>query len=153
MKNKALLKRFETAEKMGLLTPEVFKLMERWLDSVMRLEGGQFHHWYSFLESEAERTDRFAGHKTLANDNVGYRGIHLMAILTHPCQLCAEDPKAWHTRSGFCPHKPKISDVAPFKHGEEGTHFACADMANSDGPTQCCGCTNHKCQREAGDSK
>jgi hypothetical protein len=42
--------------------------------------------------------------------------------------------------------KSAVSDVKPFKHGEEGTHYACAEIANSDGPTTCCGCNNHKCK-------
>lgn len=29
----------------------------------------------------------------------------LAAILTHPCQQCAEDPEAWHTRQAFCQHR------------------------------------------------
>ncbi len=29
----------------------------------------------------------------------------IAAILSHPCQQCAEDPNAWHTRSGFCEHR------------------------------------------------
>jgi len=102
-----LFKRFETAYKMGLLNPEVFNLMERQIDAVMRLEGGQFHYWVDFLEAEKRRTENFAGHKVLAGDVMGYKAIQLMAILTHQCQKCAEDPKAWHTRAAFCEHKDK----------------------------------------------
>lgn len=79
--------------------------MESWLDAIMRFEGGQINYWYEFLEQEYKRLDRFANQKTLANDHHGYQVIQLAAILTHPCQLCATDTQAWHTRSGFCPHK------------------------------------------------
>jgi hypothetical protein len=41
---------------------------------------------------------------TLAGDEA-YKAIQVMAILDHPCQKCAEDPNAWHTRYGFCEHK------------------------------------------------
>lgn len=42
--------------------------------------------------------------KLLAGDPA-YKCVELAAILGHPCQICSEDPNAWHTRSGFCPHK------------------------------------------------
>ncbi len=42
--------------------------------------------------------------KTLANDKTGYDVIRLLAVLTHLCQKCAEDPDAWHTRPAFCKH-------------------------------------------------
>jgi hypothetical protein len=42
---------------------------------------------------------------TLANDPEGYAIIRLLAVLTHPCQQCAEDPGAWHTRPAFCKHE------------------------------------------------
>ena len=40
----------------------------------------------------------------LAGDRA-YRACELAALLDHPCQRCATDPKAWHTRYGFCPHR------------------------------------------------
>ena len=40
----------------------------------------------------------------LANDKLGYDLIKFAAVLKHHCQICAEDPNAWHTRSGFCSH-------------------------------------------------
>jgi hypothetical protein len=105
MTKKELFNRFETAYKMGLLTPEIFQLMDRWTDAFMRLEGGQFNYFMDAMIQERERTDRFAMHKTLANDRDGYKVIQLMAILTHHCQACAEDTEAWHTRAGFCQHR------------------------------------------------
>lgn len=40
----------------------------------------------------------------------------------------------------------KMSDLKPFKHGQEGTHHACQDMIEKHGgKTQCCECTGHKC--------
>lgn len=107
MTKQDLFKRFETAYKMGLLQPEVLQLAERWCDGIMRLEGGQFHNFMDIMISERERTRHFATDITLGNDRLGYKIIQLFAILTHPCQKCAEDPKAWHTRSAFCNHKDK----------------------------------------------
>lgn len=72
---------------------------------MMRLEGGQVSHFAEILNADYIRTDHFASHKTLGNDSVGYKVIQLLAILTHPCQKCAEDPNAWHTRRAFCTHK------------------------------------------------
>lgn len=35
------------------------------------------------------------------------------------------------------------SDLLPFKHGEEGTHYACEYAIDHD--LGCCGCNNHDC--------
>jgi len=105
MTKEQLFKRFETAYKMGLLTPEVLKLMDRWTEGYHRLLGGQLEYFLDTLNAEADRTGRFHPSMQLANDKNGYKVIQLMAILTHHCQTCAEDTEAWHTRSGFCPHK------------------------------------------------
>ena len=40
------------------------------------------------------------------------------------------------------------SDALHFKHGSEGTHYACAEITNSDDETTCCGCSGHKCKGE-----
>ncbi len=39
-----------------------------------------------------------------------------------------------------------MNDLKPFKHGQEGTHYACAEIANADAPTTCCECTGHECK-------
>ena len=40
----------------------------------------------------------------------------------------------------------KQSDLLPFKHGEEGTHYACQQMIKKlGGQAGCCGCNGHKC--------
>lgn len=104
------LKRCETIYDSGLARPEVLRLMNRWVDAVMRFEGGQrnefqLHIWEQFIEDERRRTDGFANLKTLANDMDGYDIIKLVAILVHPCQACAESTEAWHTRPAFCEHR------------------------------------------------
>ena len=53
--------------------------------------------------SEFERTNE--GLSTLASDRQGYALQQFAAILAHPCQKCAEDVNAWHTRAGFCEHR------------------------------------------------
>jgi hypothetical protein len=42
--------------------------------------------------------------KSLANDSA-YKAVQMACILDHPCQHCAEDKAAWHTRYAFCDHK------------------------------------------------
>lgn len=44
--------------------------------------------------------------------------------------------------------KREISDIKLFKHGEEGTHYACDEMIKKHGgKTKCCGCNpEHKCK-------
>lgn len=111
MTKQHFLDRMSNAYDMGLCEPRILQLAEQWCDAIMRLEGGQFYNFMATMEQEKERTDFFSTYKTLANDVDGYKVIQLMAILTHPCQECATDPGAWHTRSGFCPHKDTTSDV------------------------------------------
>jgi len=107
MTKEEFLNRCATAWEAGLITPETLRLLESWADSVMRLEGGQINFWSQFIEAERRRTDSFHPSRTLANDHTGYKIIQLVSVFTHPCQKCAEDPNAWHTRPKFCPHKEK----------------------------------------------
>ncbi len=107
MTKKEFLARIGNAWEMGLCTPEVLKIADKWLDFVMRYEGGQQKYVDDFLEDEGVRLHNFEGKYVLANDTLGYKTIQLLAILTHSCQICAVDPNAWHTRSGFCPHRKK----------------------------------------------
>ena len=102
-----MLARVSNAIDMGLMTRKQIGLLDKWLDFVLRLEGGQMNYVAEFMESEKRRTSHFA--RTLASDDEGYALNRLAAVLSHPCQQCAEDPKAWHTRSAFCPHKDKVS--------------------------------------------
>lgn len=102
------LARCANAYEMGLIDPGQMALMERWLDFVMRFEHTLLSHGQSqgiyamdFLEGERARLNG----STLANDSSGYGLIRFAAILSHPCQECAADPTAWHTRSAFCEHK------------------------------------------------
>jgi len=104
MTKQQFLKRMGNAYDMKLCEPMVLAIAENWCDSVMRLEGGQLRYWARFLQEEEERLNGFDSRECLANDKIGYKVIQLMAIMTHHCQKCAVDPKAWHTRSGFCDH-------------------------------------------------
>ena len=107
------LARCATVYECGLAQPELMRLMRDWLDALMRHEHTQFSNgqgqgkdWLRFLQHEFERTEQ--GRATLANDRDGYALQQIAAILCHPCQRCAEDKCAWHTRSGFCDHKSAI---------------------------------------------
>lgn len=116
MTKEEFLKRCETVYANGHARPEVFSLMSRWLDFVMRFEHTLFTHGqgqgpyvWDFLEMERERlqSETSATARTLASDATGYELIQLAAILSHPCQQCAEDRNAWHTRSAFCEHRTR----------------------------------------------
>lgn len=96
------LERCAMAFDKGFSDPEVLEVIERRLDLVMRLLGGQFDNVFQLLELEKHRTGNF--YRTLAADTTAYQGIELLALLRHPCQACATDPNAWHTRWGFCDH-------------------------------------------------
>ena len=113
MTKQEFMARCETIWQMGLADDRaLWILMRDWLDFVMRFE----HTWFStgqsqgqmcidFLRDEQARLGGPYRAKTLGNDDAGYRLQQIAAVLSHHCQQCAEDPKAWHTRSGFCPHK------------------------------------------------
>lgn len=85
----------------------IFKHIEKCFNAIHRLEGGQPEDFAKFFESERVRTDNFSNQKILANEKLGYGCIYVLALLNHPCQECAEDDKAWHTRAGFCQHLKK----------------------------------------------
>lgn len=89
----------------GLCTPERLRLLDKWIDAVMRFEGGQMAYFADFLEIESQRTNHFRHARVLAGDDDGYALVKIAAILTHPCQVCATDPKAWWTRAAFCEHQ------------------------------------------------
>lgn len=108
------LKRCETIWNKGLARPNLMSMMTRWLDAVMRYEHTMFSSgqsqgncWIDFVNAEFGRTD--GGRRTLANDADGYALQEIAAILSHPCQRCAEDKEAWHTRPGFCNHRDALA--------------------------------------------
>ena len=109
MTKEQFLARMANAWDEGLCTDQQLRLMERWLDFVMRFEGGQMQYVRSFMEDEWRRTGNFS--RTLAGDHEGYKLIQLAAIVTHPCQECAtsseKNTDVWWTRAAFCPHKEK----------------------------------------------
>lgn len=113
MTKEQFLKRCENIYNMGLASDKNFLLIEKLVDGVLRLNGGQTRYFVEMLESERERTRNFADDMSLANDVDGYSCIQLLAVLTHHCQKCAEDPKAWHTRAAFCPHADVVSTDIP----------------------------------------
>lgn len=129
MTREQFLARCANAYDMGLITPENLRLMERWLDTIMReghsrlcdhrevvklvghdqwISVRQF--WYSF-GGEVGRLERNSRKRfgdtgalaTLANDEAGYAIIRFAAVLANPCDRCATDPNAWHTRGCNCP--------------------------------------------------
>lgn len=101
----AFLARCATAYDAGLCSPDRLQILKRWVEIVMRLEGGQLGYAVEMLAEESERTAGFRSGAVLANDSEGYAAVQLMALLTHHCQLCATDSAAWWTRPGFCQHR------------------------------------------------
>jgi hypothetical protein len=104
------LKRCETIYELGFAKRDLFALMRTWLDAILRYEPGNFNGdtlqltvFNDIMEYERKRTKNFT--KTLAGDKEGYTLIQIASILAHPCQKCAEDKNAWHTRWAFCEHK------------------------------------------------
>jgi len=112
LSREAFLRRCETLFDAGLAAPYRLRLLDKWLDFVCRFEGGQMRYVADFIEDEATRTMRFSNGRTLANDADGYALVQFAAILTHPCQLCAEDLNAWWTRAAFCEHKRQDTNTS-----------------------------------------
>lgn len=41
-----------------------------------------------------------------------------------------------------------MTNLKPFKHGEENTHYACREKIGKFGKfVWCCGCNGHKCKK------
>ena len=117
------IKRCETAYDLGLVTPDTLKLMETWLDAMMRYEGSlavvtagfsttiepkfnsQGRFFDDIIEKERFRTNNFQN--ILVRDVDGYKIVTLSSLLTHPCQICAESIRSSHTKHGFCNHTEK----------------------------------------------
>lgn len=115
MTKEQFLARCANAYDMGLCTPERLRLLDRWLDFVLRFEGGQMRYAVEFLDAEVRRnrTATNGAIGMLAGDDDGYALNVFAAILTHKCQTCAEDPDACHTRGAFCPHKQQEHTDGP----------------------------------------
>lgn len=120
MTKQNFLKRCETIFDMGLVSEQdesiiTLSFLYRATEVFMRLR-----HVYSkhpkFFENIKKvhqgeiAIDELTGHnlidisKTLANDIYSHNALEIGAILAHPCQQCAEDKNAWHTRWAFCNH-------------------------------------------------
>ncbi len=102
MTREDFLARCANAYDSGRVTPMVLEVLQRWADMVMRLQGGQWDIFQELAAEEKKRTRNFG--RKLANDATGYKAIELMAILCHPCQICAVSSDVWWTRTGFCQH-------------------------------------------------
>ena len=109
-----VLARCSTIFDMGLATEEQLRLLGRWVDFVLRYEHSLFTNGQKqwpyideFVAVESKRLGGLPTELTLANDEAGYNLVRFTAVLSHPCQQCAEDPRAWHTRPGFCEHRER----------------------------------------------
>lgn len=138
MTREEFLARCGNAFDTGRARPEVFRVMERWLEIVMRLQGGQLALALSYLRDEAERTRGFQ--TRLANDQDGYAALEFAAILAHHCQRCATDRDAWWTRPGFCDHKSSAGTPAAASREDDG----CLPSGSHEWITICRVCTETK---------
>jgi len=108
-------KRVDCAVEKGLLTTENLDTIGAAVDSFLRLRAVYAQHpeFFEAIKSDYQGriaidtlSDQETMDKTrlLANDGA-YDAVALAAIFNHPCQRCAEDPNAWHTRAAFCEHQ------------------------------------------------
>ena len=126
MTKQELLKRCETIYDMGLMNDGALTSLERGVELLMRITDvaargtvtisadappqcdNQIEYARDIIAMEAARVRAAAGKGallTLASDQPGYDAVRLAVVLTHPCQTCAEDARAFHTRPGFCEHR------------------------------------------------
>lgn len=55
---------------------------------------------------------------------------------------------------GMNKQRNDMNDTKQFKHGEEGTHYACQEMLKKyGGKTGCCRCNNHECKETNSENK
>lgn len=118
MTKKEWMKRAETIFEMGLIKSDLLSLLRSALEAFVRLRSVYANHPEMFDEIKKEYQGEIAINeltqydtlhyldkkKVLANDRA-YNALRITAVIDHPCQKCAEDKNAWHTRYGFCNHK------------------------------------------------
>lgn len=114
MTKQEFLRRCETVWGKGI-DDEIFSLLLRWVDFVLRFDHTMFGNGQTqgdkicdFIEMERQRLGAPFSCNTLAGDKAGYKLVDIVSVLAHPCQKCAEDANAWHTRFGFCDHKRDV---------------------------------------------
>lgn len=121
MNKEQFLKRCETIWNSGLVNEELFSMLRSSTEVYGRLrhvykyaperfkeiEGHEYNNSSENIQGEIAIRE-LIGHQDglfgqLAGDKA-YQLTQMASILAHPCQKCAEDKNAWHTRYGFCEH-------------------------------------------------
>ena len=116
------LKRCETAYDAGLITQTTIPLLERWLDFVMRFEGGQTNYVVDFLESEAQRTHRF--NLSLANDYDGRVVVAKMKEGGRAFPAGASGPFGEDVPGDWLSHADMMAHYSSTVRDAEGTRLA-----------------------------
>lgn len=101
MTKQEFLDRCSTAWDAGYISEDVLVTIRNFHEITAREYGNQYDISKFIREYEEQRM----GDRSLASDSVAYKGTRFLYLLTHPCQLCATDKSAWHTRYAFCEHK------------------------------------------------
>lgn len=120
----------------------------------VRAMGGSINVTADFLESLLSTAQAEAREKTIKDcieeiENVEIRTDEGGEYQSSDTELMRTEIMGAIEELSTPPTKDEFDDLKPFTHGEEGngsTHYACAEIANSDGETRCCECTGHSCQ-------
>lgn len=98
MTKEKFLKRCETAWDAGYINKESIKMLRLAVEYTSRLQW-----WQADIAEEAmSEIQEESKWRQLATFSELYKCVQLAYLLCHPCDECAENPNAWHTRWWFC---------------------------------------------------
>lgn len=98
MNKKEFIERCETAYECWYF--DNVNMLLKAVEYTNRVQGGQMK-----LASEIMiDIEEIANQRKLAGFKELYSCYELVNLLAHPCQKCATDKNAWHTRWWFCKH-------------------------------------------------
>lgn len=123
MTKEQFLKRCETIYDMGYFkNRNISSMLRNAADTYLRLRSSYAKDPHLFDEIKKDHQGSIScdalecyldKSRNLANDANVYHALNVSCILDHPCQQCAEDKHAWHTRYSFCDHSKAVSPT-PF---------------------------------------
>lgn len=94
------LERCSTARDAWYINEDSLLFLRESIEYVTRKQWWQEH----YLDDIRESIMKLSDWKTLANDPIGNKAFNLWYLLCHPCDKCALDKNARHTRYSFCSH-------------------------------------------------
>lgn len=118
MTKEEFLRRCETIWNMGFMKDRsMSNTLRDAADTYMRIRAAYVHNPQAFAAVKMDYQGSIAvetlsrwidNKKVLAADIDVEKAYQFAHILDHPCQFCAEDKGAWHSRYSFCDHRRQL---------------------------------------------